>query len=48
MEIINGMEDLIRSGFAKPPQIAIIAKGNMDLFWEVLDQRLELCKKHLQ
>jgi anaerobic ribonucleoside-triphosphate reductase len=29
------------------PQIAIIAKGNMDLFWEVLDQRLELCKEAL-
>ncbi|NLZ34084.1 anaerobic ribonucleoside-triphosphate reductase [Clostridium isatidis] len=29
------------------PQIGIIAKGNIDLFWEILDQRLELCKEAL-
>ena len=29
------------------PQIGILAKGDMDLFWEILDQRLELCKEAL-
>lgn len=29
------------------PQIGIIAKGDMDLFWKMLDQRLELCKEAL-
>ena len=29
------------------PQIGIIAKGDMDLFWKLLDQRLELCKEAL-
>lgn len=29
------------------PQVAIIANNNMKLFWEVLDQRLELCKEAL-
>lgn len=29
------------------PQIGIIAKGNMDLFWEIFDKRLELCKEAL-
>ena len=29
------------------PQIAIIADKDMDLFWELLDQRLELCKEAL-
>lgn len=29
------------------PQIAIVAKGDMDLFWKMLEQRLELCKEAL-
>ena len=29
------------------PQIAIIADGDMELFWDMLDQRLELCKEAL-
>ena len=29
------------------PQIGIVAKGNFDLFWKLLDERLELCKKAL-
>ena len=29
------------------PQIAIVADKDMDLFWEILDQRLELCKEAL-
>lgn len=29
------------------PQIGIISKGNFDLFWKLLDERLELCKKAL-
>lgn len=29
------------------PQIGIVAKGDMDLFWKMLDQRLELCKEAL-
>lgn len=29
------------------PQIGIIANGNMELFWELLDQRLALCKEAL-
>ena len=29
------------------PQIAIISDGDMELFWEMLDQRLELCKEAL-
>lgn len=29
------------------PQIGIIANGDMEMFWEVLDQRLELCKEAL-
>ncbi|MCC0682509.1 anaerobic ribonucleoside-triphosphate reductase [Clostridioides sp. ES-S-0005-03] len=29
------------------PQIAIVADKNMDLFWKILDQRLELCKEAL-
>ncbi len=29
------------------PQIGITAKGDMDLFWHMLDQRLELCKEAL-
>jgi len=29
------------------PQIAIVSEGNMDLFWEILDKRLELCKEAL-
>ena len=29
------------------PQIAIIAERDMELFWEMLDQRLELCKEAL-
>ena len=29
------------------PQIAIIADKDMDMFWEMLDQRLELCKEAL-
>ena len=29
------------------PQIAILSGGDMDLFWNILDQRLELCKEAL-
>lgn len=29
------------------PQIAILSKGNMDAFWDLLDARLELCKETL-
>lgn len=29
------------------PQIGIIANGDMELFWELLDQRLDLCKEAL-
>lgn len=29
------------------PQIAIVANKNIDLFWKILDQRLELCKEAL-
>lgn len=29
------------------PQIGIIANGDMELFWDMLDQRLELCKEAL-
>lgn len=29
------------------PQIGIIADGDMELFWDMLDQRLELCKEAL-
>ena len=29
------------------PQIGIIADGDMELFWDLLDQRLELCKEAL-
>ena len=29
------------------PHIAIIADGDMELFWDMLDQRLELCKEAL-
>ena len=29
------------------PQIGIIADGDMEMFWEILDQRLELCKEAL-
>ncbi len=29
------------------PQIGIVAKGDMDLFWKMFDQRLELCKEAL-
>lgn len=29
------------------PQIGIIANGDMELFWELLDQRLALCKEAL-
>ena len=29
------------------PQIAIIAERDMELFWEMLDQRLEMCKEAL-
>ena len=29
------------------PQIAIIADGDMELFWDMLNQRLELCKEAL-
>ena len=29
------------------PQIAIMADKNMDMFWNILDQRLELCKEAL-
>ncbi|TQQ83924.1 anaerobic ribonucleoside-triphosphate reductase [Peptacetobacter hominis] len=29
------------------PQIGIIAKKDMDLFWHILDQRLDLCKEAL-
>ena len=29
------------------PQIGILANKDMDLFWEILDQRLELCKEAL-
>ena len=29
------------------PQIGIMANGNMELFWEILNQRLELCKEAL-
>ena len=29
------------------PQIALIAKGNEDYFWQILEQRLNLCKKAL-
>lgn len=29
------------------PQIAILAEGNMDKFWEIFDERLELCKEAL-
>ncbi|MBO3398416.1 anaerobic ribonucleoside-triphosphate reductase [Clostridium perfringens] len=29
------------------PQIGIIANKNMDLFWKILDERLELCKEAL-
>lgn len=29
------------------PQIAIIANGDMDMFWDMFNQRLELCKEAL-
>ena len=29
------------------PQIGIIAEKNMDIFWSILDERLELCKEAL-
>lgn len=29
------------------PQIGILAKGDMTMFWQILDQRLELCKEAL-
>ena len=29
------------------PQIGIVAKGNMDVFWKEFDERLELCKEAL-
>ena len=29
------------------PQIGIIADGDMEMFWEILDQRLDLCKEAL-
>ncbi len=29
------------------PQIGIVAKGNMEAFWTLLDERLELCKEAL-
>ena len=29
------------------PQIGIIANGDMDLFWKIFDQRLDLCKEAL-
>ena len=29
------------------PQIAIVSEGNINLFWEILDKRLELCKEAL-
>ena len=29
------------------PQVAIVADGNMDNFWKILDQRLDLCKEAL-
>ena len=29
------------------PQIGILAKGDMDLFWKIFDERLELCKEAL-
>ena len=29
------------------PQIAIVAEKDMELFWEMLDQRLEMCKEAL-
>ena len=29
------------------PQIGIVANKNMDLFWKVLDERLEICKEAL-
>ena len=29
------------------PQIGIISNGDMELFWELLDQRLDLCKEAL-
>ncbi|WP_066894416.1 anaerobic ribonucleoside-triphosphate reductase [Clostridium nigeriense] len=29
------------------PQIAIVSEGDMELFWDMLDQRLELCKEAL-
>lgn len=29
------------------PQIGILAKGNMDLFWKIFNERLELCKEAL-
>lgn len=29
------------------PQIGILAKGNTDLMWQILDERLQLCKDAL-
>lgn len=29
------------------PQIGILAKGDMDLFWKIFDERLQLCKEAL-
>ena len=29
------------------PQVGILAKGDIDLFWKILDERLELCKEAL-
>ena len=29
------------------PQVALYSKGNEDLFWKILDERLELCKEAL-
>ena len=29
------------------PQIGLIAKGNIDKFWKILDERLELCREAL-
>ena len=48
MDTINLKAASIKGLFPSTcPQIGIIAKGDEDKFWKLLDERLELCREAL-
>ena len=47
-EVISSMEDLTRSCDNQSGRCSMFFQGDMDKFWEILDERLELCHRALR